>query len=59
MKGVPIRAVQEYMGHRTIQMTMRYAHLAPNYQRDNIELLCSPAPAQPGLRAVAGGKKPR
>jgi integrase len=57
MKGVPIRAVQEYMGHRTIQMTMRYAHLAPSYQRENIELLCSPGPAKPRLRALAGGKR--
>ncbi len=29
MAGVPIRQVQEWMGHATITMTMRYAHLAP------------------------------
>ena len=28
--GVPLRQVQEYLGHTTITMTMRYAHLAPN-----------------------------
>ena len=28
--GVPLRQVQEYLGHSTITMTMRYAHLAPN-----------------------------
>jgi integrase len=28
--GVQIRQVQEWLGHTTIQMTMRYAHLAPN-----------------------------
>ena len=27
--GVPLRQVQEAMGHATITMTMRYAHLAP------------------------------
>jgi len=28
--GVPLRQVQDYLGHTTIAMTMRYAHLAPN-----------------------------
>ena len=28
-KGVPIVVVKEWLGHKTIQMTMRYAHLAP------------------------------
>ena len=28
-RGVPINVVKEWMGHRSIQMTMRYAHLAP------------------------------
>jgi hypothetical protein len=27
---VPLRQVQEYLGHPSITMTMRYAHLAPN-----------------------------
>jgi site-specific recombinase XerD len=27
--GVPLRQVQDYLGHSTIAMTMRYAHLAP------------------------------
>ncbi len=29
MAGVDIRTVQELMGHSTITMTMRYAHLSP------------------------------
>ena len=29
MGGVPIAAVAQYVGHSTIQMTMRYAHLVP------------------------------
>lgn len=28
-RGVPLKVVQEWMGHKTIQVTMRYAHLAP------------------------------
>ncbi len=33
MRGVPLEAVQELRGHSTIQMTMRYAHLAPEIDR--------------------------
>ena len=29
MAGVDIRTVQELMGHKTIGVTLRYAHLAP------------------------------
>jgi len=27
--GVPVRQVQEWLGHSTITMTLRYSHLAP------------------------------
>ena len=30
MKGVPILTVKELMGHKTLTMTLRYAHLAPD-----------------------------
>jgi len=33
MAGVDIRTVQELMGHSTITMTMRYAHLSPAHLR--------------------------
>lgn len=36
MAGVDIRTVQELMGHSTITMTMRYAHLSPNHLRDAV-----------------------
>ena len=29
MGAVPLAAAAEYVGHSTIQMTMRYAHLMP------------------------------
>jgi len=32
MAGVDIRTVAELMGHRTLQVTMRYAHLAPEHK---------------------------
>lgn len=39
MAGVDIRTVAYLMGHSTIQMTMRYAHLAPDHNRDAIARL--------------------
>jgi integrase len=39
MTGVDIRTVQELMGHKTIQVTMRYAHLAPEHQLEAVQRL--------------------
>lgn len=39
MKGVPLNMVQALLGHSTIIMTMRYAHVAPSGLRAAIELL--------------------
>jgi integrase len=37
--GVPIPVVQGLLGHSTIEMTMRYAHLAPSAFRNAIQVL--------------------
>jgi site-specific recombinase XerD len=42
MKGIDIRSVQELAGHKTIQMTMRYAHLAPDHLREAAEKAVAP-----------------
>jgi site-specific recombinase XerD len=39
MKGVDLRTVQELAGHKTIAMTVRYAHLAPEHNQAAIEKL--------------------
>lgn len=39
MAGVDIRTVQELAGHKSIVMTMRYAHLAPQHKQKAITLL--------------------
>jgi site-specific recombinase XerD len=31
MRGVPLKVIQELMGHTTIEMTERYAHLRPRH----------------------------
>jgi integrase len=38
----PLKAVQELLGHATIDMTMRYAHLSPDVKRDAVRLLDMP-----------------
>lgn len=40
--GTPLRQVQEWMGHSTILMTMRYAHLAPGGGREFLAALDAP-----------------
>jgi integrase len=39
LAGVDLRTVQELMGHKTIGMTIRYAHLAPAHQLAAVERL--------------------
>lgn len=41
MAGVDIRTVAQLLGHSTIQMTMRYAHLAPERSQAAVERLVS------------------
>ena len=36
MKGVDLRTVQELMWHKTITMTLRYAHLSPAHQLEAV-----------------------
>lgn len=41
MKGVPLRVIQELMGHATIGMTERYAHLSPDINHEAVKVLDS------------------
>ncbi len=54
MKGVPLKAVQELMGHATIDMTMKYAHLSPDARREAIKVLERPAVGN-GWAMTSGG----
>ena len=38
-EGVPLKVVQELLGHADIKMTMRYAHLGPGHLRQAAEVL--------------------
>jgi integrase len=39
MKGVDLYRVQTLMGHKTPEMTQRYAHLSPDTLREAVERL--------------------
>jgi integrase len=39
MAGVDLRTVAELLGHRTLQMVMRYSHLAPEHQTSAVDRL--------------------
>jgi integrase len=42
MAGIPLHTVRELMGHADIDMTLRYAHLAPRHKADAVEVVMSP-----------------
>ena len=39
MKGRPLREIQDLLGHKSIRMTERYSHLAPERLRDAVAFL--------------------
>jgi integrase len=44
LANVPIFTIQKLMGHRTLAMTMRYAHLSKDHLREAVERLGGPEP---------------
>jgi hypothetical protein len=43
MRGASMKAVQELLGHSSMQTTMRYAHLAPEVVNETVRLLDAPS----------------
>jgi len=41
MEGVPLHVIKELAGHKTIQMTERYAHLMPDIRKKAVEKIFS------------------
>jgi len=47
MANVDLRTVQELLGHKTLEMTMRYSHLAPAHKAAAVEKLGAAFEAPP------------
>jgi site-specific recombinase XerD len=59
MAGVDLRTVGELMGHQTFQMTMRYAHLAPEHKVSAVDkLLQVPEQVQAKFKHSKPNKSP-
>ncbi len=54
MAGVDIATVGQLAGHRTLQTTMRYAHLSPEHQQEAVERLARFAAVPTGTRTGTG-----
>lgn len=46
MAGVDLASVKDLMGHKTIQMTLRYSHLSSKHLKDAVNGLMAPAVAK-------------
>ena len=56
MAGVDIRTVQELLGHESITMTMRHAHLSPQHRATALEKLCQPTATKTATSEKAGSQ---
>jgi len=50
MRGADLRSVQELMGHKTIAMTLRYAHLSTAHRLAVVQLLDAPSGGPTGTK---------
>jgi hypothetical protein len=61
MRGASLKAVQELLGHESIEMTLRYSHLTPDVKREAVQLLdwtetAHPSTPGPLSRALRSGR---
>jgi integrase len=60
MRRVPMKAVQELLGHATMSMTMRYSHLSPDVRKDAVEVLVTdPSEAELGQNRGKTSTRPK
>ncbi len=56
MREVDLYTVSKLLGHSNMDMTQRYAHLAPDYLQKAVELLAVTSVKQPPKQPLAGSK---
>jgi len=57
MAGVDITTVKELLGHKTLTMTLRYAHLAPAHKARAVEILDKNLGLKPTIQKLYNFKK--
>jgi hypothetical protein len=57
MRGASLRSVAELLGHTSMKMTMRYAHLSRAFLSAEVSLLDPPTPPSPTPEKGKNGKK--
>tara|TARA_B100000949_G_scaffold171066_1_gene151455 strand:- start:273 stop:443 length:171 start_codon:yes stop_codon:yes gene_type:complete len=55
MKGVDLNTIRELLGHKTMEMVMRYSHLMDRHKAQAVALLDSQEDTQEDSRAKADG----
>ena len=57
MRGIPVKAIQELLGHSTIEVTMRYAHFSPVGLKAAVAVLDHPS-STPTAQEPAAHRRP-
>lgn len=57
MAGVDVTTVKERLGHKTLTMTLRYAHLAPAHKVKAVDLLDSALNSKPTIQKLYNPKE--